>query len=194
MSELKKCLNEKDFNSSVPELLEIIAQGRRLVQEYNQVPATNSDLKQRILKNLLGELGHNVHIDTPFYCDYGRHIFIGNHVIIGMNCTFVDNNHIRIGDYTMIAPDVKLYTATHPLAAAERIRSDWDDRNSGNFYHTSAHPIAIGKKAWIGGGVTILPGVTIGDECVIGAGSVVNKDIPPGSLAAGNPCKVIRKL
>lgn len=194
MSELEKCLNEEDFNSSVPELLDIIARGRRLLQKYNHTSATEMDQKRQILKKLLGGIGHNVHIDTPFYCDYGRHVFIGNQVIIGMNCTFVDNNHITIGDFTMIAPDVKLYTATHPLAAAERIRTDWGEHDTGNFYHTSAHPITIGEKVWIGGGVTILPGVTVGDECVIGAGSVVNKDIPPGSLAAGNPCKVIRRV
>lgn len=194
MSELEKCLNEEDFNSSDPELLKIIAAGRKLVNKYNRTKTLDVIRKTEILQKLLGKVGHNVSIDTPFYCDYGRHIFIGNHVIVGMNCTFVDNNYIQIGDYTMIASDVKLYTASHPLPAKIRIKNKREISNHGNFYHTSAHPINIGNKVWIGGNVTVLPGVTIGDGSVIGAGSLVNKNIPAATLAAGNPCKVIRKL
>lgn len=194
MSELKKCLNQEDFNSSDPELLKIISHGRELIKKYNQTDIMDAGQRRELLEKLLGRIGQNVSIDTPFYSDYGRHIFIGSQVIIGMNCTFVDNNHIRIGDYTMIASDVKLYTASHPITAEERIRKSWGKTDKGNFYHTSAHPITIGEKVWIGGGVIVLPGVTIGDGSVIGAGSVVNKDIPARSLAAGNPCKVIRRI
>lgn len=111
-----------------------------------------------------------------------------------MNCTFVDCNEIIIGDNVLIASNVQLYTAAHPVELSERLTPDWHPGREEYFCRTYALPIKIGNGCWLGGGVIVLPGVTIGDGCVIGAGSVVTKDIPPNSLAVGNPCRVIRKI
>ena len=111
-----------------------------------------------------------------------------------MNCTFVDCNKIEIGDNVLIASNVQLYTATHPIELSERLTPDWSKETGQYFCRTYALPIKIGSGCWLGGGVIVLPGVTIGDGSVIGAGSVVTKDIPPNSLAVGNPCRVIKKI
>lgn len=117
---------------------------------------------------------------------------MGNNVSVNMNCTFVDCNEIIIGDHVLIASNVQLYTATHPVESAERYVQNPE---TGELVrHTYALPIKIGNGCWLGGGVIVLPGVTIGDGSVIGAGSVVTKDIPENSLAVGNPCHVIRKI
>ena len=133
-------------------------------------------------------------VGQPFLCDYGRNIYIGNHVSVNMNCTFVDCNTITIGDHVLIASNVQLYTATHPVELSERLIPDWDARSDQYFCSTYALPIKIGSGCWLGGGVIVLPGVTIGNGSVIGAGSVVAKDIPPNCLAVGNPCRVIREI
>ena len=111
-----------------------------------------------------------------------------------MNCTFLDNNYITIGNNVLIAPNVQLYTATHPVSASERFVEDWDENSGELFFRTRALPITIGNDVWIGGGVIVLPGVTIGDNCVIGAGSVVTRSIPSNSLAVGNPCQVVKTI
>ncbi len=110
-----------------------------------------------------------------------------------MNCTFVDNQEIRIGDRVMIASNVQIYTASHPVSQKERLAADWKERGT-TFFRTYALPVVIEDSAWIGGGSIILPGVTVGAGSVIGAGSVVNRDIPANCVAAGNPCRVIRRL
>ncbi len=138
-------------------------------------------------------MGKNVGVGVPFYCDHGKSIFIGNDVVIGMNCTFVDNEEIRIGNRVMIAPNVQIYTASHPTLPQERLIDNWENK-SPTFFRTFAKPVKIEDNAWIGGGVVILPGVTIGKNSVIGAGSVVTKSIPADCVAVGNPCKVIHKL
>ena len=122
-------------------------------------------------------------MSPPFYCDYGNHISVGNNVFINYNCTLLDVGKITIGDNCMLAPNVAIYTAGHPLHP--------DSRNSGYEYGMD---VTIGNHVWIGGSVVITPGVRIGDCCVIGAGSVVTKDIPAWSLAVGNPCRVIREI
>ena len=130
----------------------------------------------------------------PFICDYGRNIYVGSNVSVNMNCTFVDCNRIDIGSNVLIASNVQLYTATHPVELSQRLTPDWNPESGEYFCRTYARPIKIGNGCWLGGGVIVLPGVTIGDGCVIGGGSVVTKDIPPNSLAVGNPCRVIRKI
>lgn len=139
-------------------------------------------------------MGKKVSVGTPFICDYGRNIYIGNNVSVNMNCTFVDCNKITIGDNVLIASNVQLYTATHPVELSERYIPDTDLEAEAPIFHTYALPITIGNGCWLGGGVIVLPGVTIGDGSVIGAGSVVTKDIPENSLAVGNPCRVIRRI
>ncbi len=171
--------------------LEQIARTRELTREYYFSDYRESQKRYALLRQLLGGIGENVAIDTPFHCDYGKNIFLGNNVIINMNCTFVDNQPIRIGDNVLIASNVQLYTSSHPVLPEERLVPDWKERQT-TFFRTYTRPIEIKNNVWIGGGCILLAGVTIGENSVIGAGSVVNRSIPPNCVAAGNPCKVIR--
>ncbi len=173
------------------ETLERIARARDLTREYYFSDYRDGEKRREILSELLGGIGENVAIDTPFYCDYGSNIFIGNDVIININCTFVDNRPIYIGNQVLIASNVQVYTATHPVLPQERYISGWKDKKT-DYYRTYASPVEIKDNVWIGGGSIILPGVTIGENSVIGAGSVVNRSIPANCVAVGNPCKVIR--
>ena len=192
MSELDKCLKGNIFNCIDKELTSIVSRARSLTHQYN----LTIDIKEKesILNELLGKIGSNVKIDTPFYCDYGKNIFIGNNVIININCTFVDCNKIVIGNNVLIASNVQIYTATHPVSVKERLLKDWKEENGQAFFKVYALPVKIEDNVWIGGGAIILPGVVIGKNSVIGAGSVVTKDIPSNCVAVGNPCKVIKKL
>ena len=194
MSELSKCLQGKQFNCIDNEFVSIITKARRLTKQYNQTKFEDTIQKDNILSELFAKIGNNLKIDVPFYCDYGQHISIGNNVIININCTFVDCNKITIGNNVLIASNVQIYTATHPVNISDRLLDNWSYNNPHAFFNTYALPVTIEDNVWIGGGVIILPGVTIGKNSVIGAGSVVNKSIPPNSLAVGNPCKVIRKI
>lgn len=194
MSELSKCLQGKQFNCIDDELVSIITKARRLTKQYNQTKFEDTIQKDNILSELFAKIGNNVKIDVPFYCDYGQHISIGNNVFININCTFVDCNKITIGNNVLIASNVQIYTTTHPVNISDRLLDNWSYNNPHAFFNTYSLPVTIEDNVWIGGGVIILPGVTIGKNSVIGAGSVVNKSIPPNSLAVGNPCKVIRKI
>lgn len=171
--------------------LEQIARTRELTREYYFSDYRESEKRYALLQQLLGAIGENVAIDTPFHCDYGKNIFLGNNVIINMNCTFVDNQPILIGDNVLIASNVQIYTSSHPVLPEERLVPDWKERKT-TFFRTYARPIEIKNNVWIGGGCILLAGVTIGENSVIGAGSVVNRSIPPNCVAVGNPCKVIR--
>ena len=184
--------NERNtFDGPTEEILETIANARRLTREYYLTDYKEKEKKNRILTELLGKLGDNVAIDTPFYCDYGKNIFIGDNVIININCTFVDNSKITIGNHVLIASNVQLYTASHPTAPKERLICDWQEKGCA-WFSTYSEPITITDGAWLGGGVIVLPGVTIGENAVIGAGSVVTRSIPDNCVAVGNPCKPIR--
>ena len=155
---------------------------RGLIQRINAHDRTDEDGIHKLVQELMGT-EQIPYIVPPFYCDYGNHISVGNNVFINYNCTLLDVGKITIGDNCMLAPNVAIYTAGHPLHP--------DSRNSGYEYGMD---VTIGNHVWIGGSVVITPGVRIGDCCVIGAGSVVTKDIPAWSLAAGNPCRVIREI
>lgn len=139
--------------------------------------------REAVIRRLLGRTGKNVSIVSPFYCDYGYNIETGENFFMNMNCVILDGAKVTFGDNVFVAPGCGFYTAGHPL--------DVERRNAGLEY---ALPIRIGNNVWIGAQVCVLPGVTIGDNSVIGAGSVVTKDIPSGVLAAGNPCRVIRPI
>jgi maltose O-acetyltransferase len=141
---------------------------------------------------LLGGIGDNVWIETPFFCDYGEHIFIGEGTFINVNAIFLDNNIISIGKNGLIGPGVQLLTASHPLRVRERLITSNENQNTS--YKTFSKPIHIGDNVWIGGNAVILPGVTIGNNVTIGAGSVVTKDIPDNMLAVGNPCSILREI
>ena len=139
--------------------------------------------REAVIRRLLGRTGKNVSIVSPFFCDYGYNIETGENFFMNMNCVILDGAKVTFGDNVFVAPGCGFYTAGHPL--------DAERRNAGLEY---ALPIRIGNNVWIGAQVCVLPGVTIGDNSVIGAGSVVTKDIPSGVLAAGNPCRVIRPI
>ncbi len=193
-NELEKCLNGEYYDCHDKVFLNLKARARKLLKEYHALAYEQKEEKTRILKQLFAQIGSNVSVGLPFICDYGQNIYIGNNVSVNMNCTFVDCNKITIGDNVLIASNVQLYTATHPVDLEERLTPDWSPETGEYFCRTYALPIRIGNGCWLGGGVIVLPGVTIGDGSVIGAGSVVTKDIPDNSLAVGNPCRVLREI
>ncbi len=182
-TEREKMLAGDLYNASDPELIEMRRRARELTTNYNALPVENATDRRFILAQLLGSLGQNIDIQTPFYCDYGSHIFAGENLFINFNCIILDCAEVRIGDNVMLGPNVQLYTASHPLQASKRIKGP-----------ELAFPITIGDNVWLGGGVIVCPGVTIGDNSTIGAGSVVTKSIPANVFAAGNPCRVIKEL
>ena len=183
-----------DFvETATPEKLKQIARARMLTRQYCLSEYSDRKKRMEILTQLFRAIGDNVSIDTPFHCNLGINISIGSNVIIGVNCTFIDDSPILIGDNVLIAPNVQIYTASHPSAASERLIEDWEGKNS-TFFRTFAKPVVVEDNVWIGGGVIILPGVTIGKNSVIGAGSVVTRSVPGNSLAFGNPCKVVKEL
>lgn len=139
-----------------------------------------------------GGRGRNLWITPPFYVDYGCDIFFGDNCEVNLNCVFLDDNRITVGDNALIAPGVQIYTAFHPAHPRDRFGPPRED-GSFSFCKTLTAPVTIGDNVWIGGGAVILPGVSIGDNVVIGAGSVVTKDIPSDTIACGNPCRVVRE-
>lgn len=152
-------------------------------QKYNNIKIDNINKRTKVIKTILGSTKNNLTIMPPFWCDYGYNIHVGENFYSNHNLIILDGAKVSFGDNVFIGPNCGFYTAGHPL--------DYLRRNEGLEY---AKPITIGNNVWFGGGVLVLPGVTIGDNTVIGAGSVVTKDIPSNSLAYGNPCRVIRKI
>jgi len=184
MTEQEKCLMGLWYDANNdPELLARRSDADELCFLFNQTNPKNVQQKESILKKLIPQLGKDITILSPFYADYGYNCVIGDHTFINHNAYFMDCAPITVGSFCFIGPNCGLYTGSHPLNASQR--------NQG---YEKANPITIGKNVWIGGDVTILPGVTIGDGSVIGAKSVVTKDIPPGVLAVGNPCRVLRPI
>lgn len=155
---------------------------RKILQELNFADRSDFDKLGEIVKELLGE-SENAFINPPFYCDYGSHIKVGKNFFANYNCSIIDVAPVTIGDNCQLAPNVAIYTAGHPVHPVSR-----------NSMYEYGIEVTIGDNVWIGGNTVILPGVHVGSNTVIGAGSVVTKDIPDWSLAAGNPCKVIRKI
>ena len=171
-----------DANNDAELLAERLA-AADMTYELNRLRPSQVAEREAVIRRLLGRTGKNVSIVSPFYCDYGYNIETGENFFMNMNCVILDGAKVTFGDNVFVAPGCGFYTAGHPL--------DAERRNAGLEY---ALPIRIGNNVWIGAQVCILPGVTIGDNSVIGAGSVVTKDIPSGVLAAGNPCRVIRPI
>ena len=148
----------------------------------NATHEAHREERRRIVRELLGAGGDTVWMQPPFFCDYGSNILLGERVFFNFNCVVLDVSQVRIGEYTQFGPAVQIYTATHPMNAQLRRKQEF------------AKPIEIGADVWVGGGAIICPGVRIGSQSVIGAGSVVTRDIPDGVFAAGNPCRVIRAI
>ncbi|MHD0317548.1 sugar O-acetyltransferase [Fusobacterium sp. THCT1E2] len=192
MTEREKMLAGELYDCGDAELLSQWHKAKNLVRSYNNINSENTKEKEKILSELLGGMGKNLWITAPFFVDYGNNIYFGNNCEVNMNCTFLDDNIIHIGDNALIAPNVQIYTAFHPTNSLERFGKPKKD-GSFEFCKTQTAPVTIGNNVWIGGGAIIMPGVTIGNNVVIGAGSIVTKDIPDNSIAYGNPCQVMRE-
>lgn len=192
MTERDKMLAGELYDCGDSTLLAQWHKAKNLIREFNRTDSEDLHEKRRLLGDLLGGMGERLWITPPFYVDYGCHIFLGDNCEVNMNCTFLDDNRIVIGDNALIAPNVQIYTAYHPTNAADRFGRGRSD-GSFSFCKTQTAPVIIGRDVWIGGGAILLPGVTIGDNVVIGAGSVVTRDIPSNRIAFGNPCRVVRE-
>ena len=184
MTEKEKMINGMIYDSGKDaQLIRERLHCKNLCHAYNALTPSDMDRRKEILKSLLGEIKGDFLIEQPFYCDYGYNIKIGNNFYSNVNLVILDCAPVTFGDNVFIAPNCGFYTAGHPI--------DVKQRNEGLEY---AYPIKVGNNVWIGAQVCVLPGVTIGDNCVIGAGSIVVHDIPANSVAVGNPCRVIKKV
>lgn len=184
MTEKEKMLAGEVYSAVDPELLSELMETREKIHEYNSLHPSETQKMKKLLNELLGYIGDDdVIINQPFRCDYGKQISVGKRFFANFNFTVLDEAQVTIGDDCFIGPNVSIYTACHSTDPVKRnTRQEW------------AKPVTIGNNVWIGGSVTILPGVIIGDNVTIGAGSVVVGDIPSNSVAVGNPCKVIRNI
>lgn len=165
------------------ELADELVRCKELCYEYNHLRPTQFDEQQALLKKLLGKTKTSFLIQAPFWCDYGYNIEVGEHFYANHNCVILDGAKVTFGDDVFVGPDCGFYTAGHPI--------EYSERNKGLEY---ARPIKVGNNVWLGGGVKVMPGVTIGNDVVVAAGAVVTKDLPDHCIAGGNPAKVIKKL
>lgn len=171
------------YDASHPRLIERLERTRELIHQYNTLPPSMESTRRSILHRLLGAHGERFQFNQPFRCDYGENISVGENFFANFNLTILDEAKVTIGDNCFIGPNVSIYTACHPIEPEAR-----------NQLREWAEPVTIGHNVWIGGSATILPGVSIGDCAVIGAGSVVTRDIPSRSVAVGNPARVVRHI
>src|ERR1043165_4724608 len=182
-TEKEKMLAGELYDALDPQLSEDRLKARLLIKELNDSREDQTTERARILQELIPNAAEGLWLQPPFYCDYGYNMKLGEKVFFNFNCVVLDVAQVTIGSRTLFGPNVQIYTATHPI--------DHKVRASGLEF---AKPISIGEDVWVGGSAVICPGVNIGDRSVIGAGSVVTRDIPADVFAAGNPCKVIRHL
>jgi maltose O-acetyltransferase len=181
-SERDKMLAGELYEPLDPELVTARDKARDLCQALNATSESQREERRRILHELFGAGGESVWMQPPFYCDYGSNILLGERVFFNFNCIVLDVCQVRIGDFTLFGPAVQIYTPMHPMNAALRRKQEF------------GRPIEIGSDVWVGGGAIICPGVRIGSRSVIGAGSVVTREVPEGVFAAGNPCRVVREI
>ena len=183
MTEKEKCYQGLLYNPLEKTLTEERFQCKQLCKEYNSLNPTDLENRKKIMKQILGKCAGEFHIEQSFWCDYGYNIECGENFYINHNCVILDETMVKFGDNVLIGPNCGFYTACHPF--------DVELRNAGIEY---AKPITVGNNVWFGGNVVVLPGVTIGDNTVIAAGSVVTRDIPSNCMAAGNPCTVKKQI
>ena len=183
MTQKERMLANLPYKAWMDGLSEERLENKKRIYQYNHLPPEQWNEQVDLLKRILGKIGDEVYIEPPFHCDYGYNIEVGENFYANYNLVILDVGKVRIGKNVMFAPNVSIYTAGHPVHP--------DSRNSGYEYGID---ITIGDNVWIGGNVCVLPGVKIGDNVVIGAGSVVTKDLPDNVIAVGNPCRVIRKI
>ena len=182
VSEKDRMLAGQLYDPLDPELVRARERARNLCQDLNATREADQETRRRILTALLGAGGESVWMQPPFFCDYGSNILLGRKCFFNFNCVILDVCVVKVGDFTLFGPAVQVYTATHPMNAELRRKQEF------------GRPVEIGADVWVGGGAILCPGVKVGSRSVIGAGSVVTRDIPEGVFAAGNPCRVIRPI
>ena len=182
-SEKQKMLNGENYNAGDEELVKERMKARKAVREFNDISEDEAEKREEKIREIFGQAGKNIYVESHFKCDYGYNISVGDNFYANFDCVLLDVCPIEIGDNCFLAPGVHIYTATHPLDAAER--------TSGI---ESAKPVKIGDNVWIGGRSVINPGITIGNNVVVASGSVVVKDIPDNVLVGGCPAKIIKKI
>jgi maltose O-acetyltransferase len=181
-SQYRKMVRGEPYDPMDAELVAARARARDLCLDLNATREAEAEKRRSILCALFGAGGNSVWMQPPFFCDYGSNIHLGERVFFNFNCVVLDVCPVHIGSFTLFGPAVQIYTPMHPFNAEQRRREE------------SGKPVEIGSDVWVGGGAIILPGVRIGSRAVIGAGSVVTRDVPAGMFAAGNPCRVIREI
>ncbi len=184
MNMKEKMHNEELYLPGDKEIMEEQTKCLDRLYDFNMTRPTEFEKRVKMMKEMFAEVGENCYIEPPLHSNFGgRHLHLGKNIYFNFNVTLVDDTHIYIGDYTMLGPNVVIATAGHPILP--------ELRQQGYQYNAAVH---IGRNCWLGAGVIIVPGITIGDNVVIGAGSIVTKDIPDNSVAVGNPCKVVREV
>ena len=183
MNQKERMLAELPYKAWMDGLAEEQMENKKRIYEYNLISPDRTAERDRLLRSILGSAGKEIVVESPFHCDYGYNIEVGDFFFANYNCVILDVGKVKIGNHVQFAPNVSIYTAGHPIHP--------DSRNSGYEYGIG---ITIGDNVWIGGNTVVNPGITISSNVVIGSGSVVTKDIPDGVIAVGNPCRVIRKI
>lgn len=183
MTEWEKMQEHQIYNDFDAGLFDLRVKAKKLFKEFNRTEDDEIERRQEIMRQLFKKIGERVWMEPDFTCEFGKNITIGHDVYINFGCTLLDCGQITIGNHTLLGPNVSVYSGNHSVNPVERIAGALIPK-----------PITIGNRVWIGGCSIILSGVTIGDDTVIGAGSVVTRDIPSGVVAAGNPCRVLRKI
>ncbi len=181
--EKEKMINSLSYNPKAEALFIERSECKQKCQKYNNLPIDDFATRQMALNGILGTVGNNCYIEPHFWCDYGYNISVGENFYSNYNLVILDPAPVSFGDNVFVGPNCGFYTATHPL-----------DHVTRNLGVEEAYPIKVGNNVWFGGNVVVMPGVTIGDNVVIGAGSVVVKDVPSNTVAVGNPCRVLRDV
>ena len=184
----------EQYNCHDAELSQMAIEARRRVAQFCASDPGDEEGRFRLLKMIFGNIERGVHVEPPFYADYGVHTSIGEDTFVNVNCVIIDDAPVMIGRRVLIGPAVQLITAMHPLRAADRRTAAAEVAAGSAAWRTMTAPVSVGDDVWLGAGVLVLPGVTVGDRSVVAAGAVVSEDVPSDSLAVGIPARVVRSL